>query len=158
MPTDSAHYRVEVHDGKSWTFGIRLDDNLGYPRFCSLENADIGSLEDITLLKKNADTLCGGTLRIAAVPPSDRYTLPTIHLNGTGAKTLHEEYKAVRRALIAASDALIAATCNPRDFYPQGPGPEAYHMARAQRAEALRQLEELQRYAAAWEEVAEARL
>ena len=68
MPADSAHYRVEVHDGKGWTFGTRLDDNFGYPRFCSLENADIGSLEDITLLKKNADTLCGGTLRIATVP------------------------------------------------------------------------------------------
>lgn len=49
-------------------------------------------------------------------------TLPTIHLNGTGADTLQREYWEVRQAIRAASDALAAATCNPRDFYPQEPG------------------------------------
>jgi hypothetical protein len=46
-------------------------------------------------------------------------TLPTIHLNGTGADSLEREYRAVRRAIAAAANALQAATCNQRDFYPQ---------------------------------------
>jgi hypothetical protein len=61
-------------------------------------------------------------------------TLPTIHLNGTGAQNLEEEYRAVRRAVSAAGDALQAATCNARDFYPQDPG--AWQRARAERDEA----------------------
>ena len=68
MPSDSVFYRVEAHDGKGWTFGIRLDDNTGMPKFCSLENADIGCLEDVRKLMDQALALCGGTLRIAPVP------------------------------------------------------------------------------------------
>jgi hypothetical protein len=68
MASDSVYYRVEAHDGKGWTFGIRRDDNHGYPKFCGLANAEIGSLEDATFLKQEADALCGGTLRVATVP------------------------------------------------------------------------------------------
>jgi hypothetical protein len=76
-------------------------------------------------------------------------TLPTIHLNGTGADSLQREYRAVRKAVAAAADALAAATCNARDFYPQDP--EAWHKAQAERAEAFRLLQQVSDYAEAWE-------
>jgi hypothetical protein len=76
-------------------------------------------------------------------------TLPTIHLNGTGAHNLQEEYRAVREAVSAAGDALQRATCNARDFYPQEP--EAWQRARAERAEAFRLLQLVSDYAEQWE-------
>ena len=76
------------------------------------------------------------------------YTLPTIHLNGTGAKSLADEYHAVYQAIDRAADALQAATCNARDFYPQGDA--AWQQAREERAEMFRKLNELQAYAEAW--------
>ena len=82
--------------------------------------------------------------------PDPTTTLPTIYLNGTGAQSLEEEYRAVRRAVSAASDALQAATCNARDFYPQGPG--AWQRARAERDEAFRLLQQVSDYAEQWEE------
>jgi hypothetical protein len=76
------------------------------------------------------------------------YALPTIHLNGTGAKSLADEYHAVYHAIDRASDALAAATCNARDFYPQGDA--AWQQARDERAEMFRKLAEVQAYAEAW--------
>jgi hypothetical protein len=76
------------------------------------------------------------------------YTLPTIHLNGTGAQSLADEYHAAYLALDRASDALAAATCNARDFYPQGVA--AWQQARDERAEMFRKLAEVQAYAEAW--------
>jgi hypothetical protein len=78
------------------------------------------------------------------------YTLPTIHLNGTGAKSLADEYHAVYQALGRASDALAAATCNARDFYSQGDA--AWQQARNERAEMFCKLAEVQSYAEAWME------
>ena len=75
--------------------------------------------------------------------------LPTIHLNGTGADTLQREYRAVRKAIAAARDALAAATCNQRDFYPQEPG--AWQQARTEREEAFRMLQVVSDYAETWE-------
>ena len=75
--------------------------------------------------------------------------LPTIHLNGTGADSLKKEYRAARRAIGAAVDALAAATCNARDFYPQGPG--GYQRAREDRDEAFRLLRLVSDYAERWE-------
>lgn len=76
-------------------------------------------------------------------------TLPTIHLNGTGADNLYREYRAARKAIAAAADALQAATCNQRDFYLQEPG--AWEQARAERAEAFRLLQQVSDYAEHWE-------
>ena len=76
-------------------------------------------------------------------------TLPTIHLNGTGADSLKQEYRSARRAIGAAVDALAAATCNARDFYPQEPG--AWQRARDERAEAFRLLQLVSNYAERWE-------
>jgi hypothetical protein len=76
-------------------------------------------------------------------------TLPTIHLNGTGAQSLADEYRAARKAADAAVDALVAATCNGRDFYPQGS--DAYYAARRERDAMLDKLHEVRNYAEAWE-------
>ena len=78
------------------------------------------------------------------------YTLPTIHLNGTGAKSLADEYHAVYQAIDRVSDALQAATCNSRDFYPQGDA--AWQQAREERADMFRKLAEVQNYVEAWME------
>jgi hypothetical protein len=75
--------------------------------------------------------------------------LPTIHLNGTGATGLRDEYRAVRIAAAATADALAHATCNARDFYPQELG--AFQQAQADRREMFRLLEVVQAYAEAWE-------
>lgn len=88
--------------------------------------------------------------------PAPAYTLPTIHLNDTGALSLAVEYCAFWQALDKAAEALQSATCNARDFYPQGPG--AYERARMQREVAFSKLEELQRYAESWMERASAHL
>ena len=78
------------------------------------------------------------------------YTLPTIHLNGTGAKSLADEYHAVYQAIDRVSDALQAATCNSRDFYPQDDA--AWQQAREERADMFRKLAEVQNYVEAWME------
>jgi hypothetical protein len=71
-------------------------------------------------------------------------TIPTIHLNGTGYTTLRDEYAAAYDAIGKAVDALVTATCNGRDFYPQGA--DAYYKARDERAEAFEKLREAQHY------------
>lgn len=81
-------------------------------------------------------------------PTAPAYTLPTIHLNGTGARSLAAEYHEVYKAIDRACEALAAATCNARDFYPQGDG--AYQQAHKERAEALQKLKEVQDLAEAW--------
>jgi hypothetical protein len=83
------------------------------------------------------------------MPDTTKPTLPTIHLNGTGAQNLKHEYRAARRAISAAVDALAAATCNARDFYPQGQG--AWQQACAERQEAFRLLQLVSNYAERWE-------
>jgi hypothetical protein len=75
-------------------------------------------------------------------------TLPTIHINGTGAETLSAEYEALYEALQAAEARLLAATCNHRDFYPQGP--YAYCAARQERDWMLAKLCQIMDYAHAW--------
>lgn len=77
-----------------------------------------------------------------------KVTLPTLHLNGTGAANLRREYYAVLKALDNASDALAQATCHPRDFYPQGDG--AWEQARAERDKAFENLREVQEYVEQW--------
>ena len=81
-------------------------------------------------------------------------TLPTIYLNGTGAETLRAEYQALSEALQAAEARLLAATCNYRDFYPQGSRP--YFAALQERDGMLAKLCEIMDYAAAWHDHASA--
>ena len=77
-------------------------------------------------------------------------TLPTIHLNGTGAQALFDEYRAAMKAVRVAAEALTSATCNARDFYPQGDA--AWAQARDERADAFRKLQEVSEYLEAWAE------
>lgn len=77
------------------------------------------------------------------------FHLPTIHLNGTGAQSLKEEYRALRKAVQSAEDALVAATCNGRDFYPQDP--RAFEAARREREEMQGHLAQVRQYAERWE-------
>lgn len=74
--------------------------------------------------------------------------LPTIHLNGSGAENLREEYTAALNALHYARTALVHATLNMRDFYPQGD--EAYIQAREERTEAFRKIQEIEEYLTDW--------
>jgi hypothetical protein len=74
-------------------------------------------------------------------------TVPTLHLNGTGATTLRDEYAKAYDALGKAVEAFASTTCNGRDFYTQGP--DAYYQARDERAEAFAQLREAQSYVGA---------
>ena len=46
---------------------------------------------------------------------------PTIHLNGSSAKSLREEYLNAYYALNQAIDAIHKIDVNGRDYYPQGP-------------------------------------
>jgi hypothetical protein len=83
-------------------------------------------------------------------------TLPTIHLNGTGAKNLEGEYRGVRLAIDDVVLMLERATCNARDFYLQGPG--AYEKARAERDRAFANLQQVTEYVLAWEYCAQEHL
>lgn len=76
--------------------------------------------------------------------------LPTIHLNGTSAESLYEEYHALRLAVRVAIKALENATCNARDFYPQEDR-DAYQKARKERTEMFEHLCAVSVYAEAWE-------
>ena len=77
------------------------------------------------------------------------FTLPTIHLNGTGAADLEAQYRAVRLAISEATRLLGHAACNDRDFYPQGPG--AYEKAVKERGQAFEHLSAAAEYVEAWE-------
>lgn len=71
-------------------------------------------------------------------------TVPTIHLNGTGATTLYKEYRAAYRAIDKAIDALCDTTLNGRDFYPQGA--DAFYRARDERQVAIEKLRNARQY------------
>lgn len=61
-------YRVEVHDGSRWSFGIRMDTNRRVPVFCSLMFADhFTTRAEARQLLADASRLCGGSLRVASV-------------------------------------------------------------------------------------------
>ena len=62
-------YRVEAHDGKHWSFGIRFNPNSRIPEFCDLGAAlEFDSRAEAMSFCDDADRLCGGSLRVARVP------------------------------------------------------------------------------------------
>lgn len=65
-------------------------------------------------------------------------TTPTIHLNGTSAEALTDDYSAAYRAVCAAIESLQAASPNARDYYVQGPG--AFAKARREHEARLHKL------------------
>lgn len=61
-------YRVEVHDGNRWGFGIRNSANSKLPEFCGLAFADRFQTRAAAMqLRDKAARLCGGTLRVARI-------------------------------------------------------------------------------------------
>lgn len=73
-------------------------------------------------------------------------TVPSVHLNGTGRKTLQDDYFRAYRALDEAIEAFYKITCNGRDYYPQGP--DAYCKARAERDSELKRFAQIKEYLA----------
>lgn len=79
---------------------------------------------------------------------SKNFTLPVIHLNGTGADTLYNEYRDARRALSEAADKILDATCHPRDFYlVEG----SWEKAKEERTAMIRKLDDVYMYLEEWE-------
>ena len=68
-------------------------------------------------------------------------TLPSIHLNGTSARTLTEGYLEARLAVQAAIDQLSKVEFNARDYYVNGP--DAWKTASAERAALFTKLREV---------------
>lgn len=69
---------------------------------------------------------------------------PSIHLNGTGRKTLSEGYFAAWNSLNEAIDAFNRIEFNCRDYYVQPEG--AWAIARTERDCAARKLHEVHKY------------
>jgi hypothetical protein len=61
-------YRVEAHDGKRWSFGIRVNSNSRMPEFCDIDAAPgFDNRAEAFRLRDEAARLCGGTLRVSRV-------------------------------------------------------------------------------------------
>jgi hypothetical protein len=71
-------------------------------------------------------------------------TAPTIHLNGTSAKSLWEGYEAAYDAIRVAREAMGKIEFNARDYYVQDAG--AWEKARDHRSEQLMLLDTVEKY------------
>lgn len=71
-------------------------------------------------------------------------TLPTIHLNGSGRKTLFEDYNNAYKALNEALEAFYKIEFNARDYYVQSD--TAFYEARTQRDCELARFAQLKEY------------
>jgi hypothetical protein len=69
--------------------------------------------------------------------------LPTIHLNGTSAESLRDQYETALRATMRAVECLSDAAPNGRDYYTQGP--DVGTRAAKEHAERLEKLLAVQR-------------
>jgi hypothetical protein len=62
-------YRVEAHDGKKWSFGVRRNDNTRLPEFCALDDApQFETRRQAVMFQDSAACVCGGTLRVWRIP------------------------------------------------------------------------------------------
>lgn len=75
---------------------------------------------------------------------ADPTVFPSIHLNGTGRKTLSEGYGNAYRKLIEFREAFANIEHNGRDYYPQGS--DAYSRSRKERDAQLDHIAQLMRY------------
>lgn len=80
-------------------------------------------------------------------------TLPIIHLNGTGAQSLFDEYYEAVRAARKLRVAICQATVHERDFYLHQ-SEEAWKDARFERAEIFAKLGDIEDYLNDWVEFA----
>lgn len=63
---------------------------------------------------------------------------PTVHINGTSANSLQEQYVAAITAVRVALQALADATPHPRDYYVQDP--DGFQQARTEHLDRLKRL------------------
>ena len=70
--------------------------------------------------------------------------LPTIHLNGTGGKSLLTDYESARDAFIEFREKFGAIEFNSRDYYVDGP--ESWEEATDARIEINEMLRDIHRY------------
>jgi hypothetical protein len=66
---------------------------------------------------------------------------PTVHMNGTSAEDLLEQYRNARSAVLDAIVAVGQTQINGRDTYPQGV--EAVHRATAEHCERIKALQKI---------------
>lgn len=78
------------------------------------------------------------------MPQESTLTLPTVHMNGTGHKTLAKDYENADDALRNFTDTFGRIEFNARDYYPQGP--EAWGKARDERCAINLKLREIKTY------------
>ena len=71
-------------------------------------------------------------------------TVPSVHLNGTGRKTLQEDYFRAYRALDEAIEAFYKIEFNARDYYIQEDG--AFYKARTERDCELQRFAQIKEY------------
>lgn len=72
------------------------------------------------------------------------FTLPTLHLNGTGRNVLLAGYKDAYHCICTAHAAFSVIEFNARDYYVQGP--DAYTRARTERYRMCNLFHELKHY------------
>lgn len=62
-------FRVEAHDGQSWSFGIRRNPDTRLPEFCALDDApQFETRREAVTFHACAECICGGTLRVQRIP------------------------------------------------------------------------------------------
>ncbi len=78
------------------------------------------------------------------MPKEPIYTLPTVHMNGTGLRTLRETYDAAADALEDFITKWGGIEFNARDYYVDGP--EAFEAARTDREAMAGKIRDIRRY------------
>ena len=78
------------------------------------------------------------------MPTTTNLTVPSVHLNGTGRKTLQEDYFRAYRALDEAIEAFYKIEFNARDYYVQDDG--AFFKARTERECELQRFAQIKAY------------
>ncbi len=74
------------------------------------------------------------------VPTKKELTVPTVHLNGSGAANLKRDLEQAYRAVNAAHNAVAAMEVHGRDYYVQA-DPNAFQHARDEHIDRLQRLE-----------------
>ena len=82
------------------------------------------------------------------MPTTTNLTVPSVHLNGTGRKTLQEDYFRAYRALDEAIEAFYKIEFNARDYYIQNWYEEdgAFYKARTERDCELQRFAQIKEY------------
>ncbi len=78
------------------------------------------------------------------MPNATAFTTPTVHMNGTGFKTLNEDMEKIDDAFFLFINTWERVEFNARDYYVQGP--EAFTQARDERLAINVKIRDIKRY------------